>query len=507
MEEIFGRIIEADSKFKDEGSFIYGTSGFRTEGCILHRVTFRCILALALRSNATKQYCGIMITASHNPADDNGIKLIDSNGEVVDKECEAIAMEIVNAPDLKEVLQKYFTEFNANILMGYDTRKTSPELADAAKACLDAIGANYKIYPEHTTPHIHWLVKYTNETGQQHEADAYWSFFEGHFRYIMSNVASDKHETSVMIDCSDGVGGAHTKVLAEHLSDIFQISYINADGETLNENTGAEFVHKVRKFPKNYDLKETKSASLDGDADRVVYFMDHNNEFVCLDGDRLIVLYVTAVKKLLEGTGINPGVVTTVYANSSVVTYIQDTLQCEVVFTGTGVKNMHPAAAKMDVGVYFESNGHGTLLFKPEVLEAVRGNELAFNFLSLSNITVGDALVDVLLAEASLRILNFTIFDWLALYTDTPAKTTATKVKDRAHYVATPDERKLAQPESLATKIYTTQAEQYPEARTVVRASGTEPIVRVYAEASTQERADALAQFIVDAIAEFEATY
>ena len=85
-------------------------------------------------------------------------------------------------------------------------------------------------------------------------------------------------------------------------------------------------MHKVRKFPKNYDLKETKSASLDGDADRVVYFMDHNNEFVCLDGDRLIVLYVTAVKKLLEGTGINPGVVTTVYANSSVVTYIQDTL-------------------------------------------------------------------------------------------------------------------------------------------------------------------------------------
>ena len=45
-----------------------------------------------------------MITASHNPADDNGIKLIDSNGEVVSKECEAIAMEIVNAPNLKEVL-------------------------------------------------------------------------------------------------------------------------------------------------------------------------------------------------------------------------------------------------------------------------------------------------------------------------------------------------------------------------------------------------------------------
>ena len=54
MDEIFDRIVAADSQFKDEGSFIYGTSGFRTVGSTLHRVTFRCILALALRCNETK---------------------------------------------------------------------------------------------------------------------------------------------------------------------------------------------------------------------------------------------------------------------------------------------------------------------------------------------------------------------------------------------------------------------------------------------------------------------
>lgn len=114
------------------------------------------------------------------------------------------------------------------------------------------------------------------------------------------------------------------------------------------------------------------------------------------------------------------------------------------------MKNMHPAAAKMDVGVYFESNGHGTVLCKDEIMFGLQTNELAWNFLSLSNMTVGDALVDALLAEASLRILNFTVLDWLALYTDTPAKTTAIKVKDRSHYVATPDERQLQAPEALA---------------------------------------------------------
>lgn len=187
--------------------------------------------------------------------------------------------------------------------------------------------ATYFMHPFSTTPHVHWLTMRTNwANGKQQELPSYWEFFEGHFRWIMNNVASDKHEKSLLIDCSDGVGGRHTKVLAEHLADIFTITYINADEETLNENTGAEFVHKVRQFPKNYSLKETKSCSLDGDADRVVYFMDHNDEFVCLDGDRLIVLYVTALKKLLEGTGINPGVVTTVYANASVVKYIEETL-------------------------------------------------------------------------------------------------------------------------------------------------------------------------------------
>jgi phosphoacetylglucosamine mutase len=179
----------------------------------------------------------------------------------------------------------------------------------------------------------------------------------------------------------------------------------------------------------------------------VVYFLDHNDRFECLDGDRLIVLYVTALKKLLEGTGVSPAVVTTVYANAAVVNYIRDVLQCQLEFTGTGVKNMHPAAAQYDVGVYFESNGHGTVLAKPEVIERVRSNELAWRFLSLSNQTVGDALVDVMLAEASLRILNLTVADWMNLYTDIPAKTTRIVVKDRARYVATPDETRLLQPE------------------------------------------------------------
>jgi phosphoacetylglucosamine mutase len=49
MEEVFARLIAADQTYRDEGQFVYGTSGFRTVGATLHRVTFRSVLVLAVR--------------------------------------------------------------------------------------------------------------------------------------------------------------------------------------------------------------------------------------------------------------------------------------------------------------------------------------------------------------------------------------------------------------------------------------------------------------------------
>jgi phosphoacetylglucosamine mutase len=45
---------------------------------------------------------------------------------------------------------------------------------------------------------------------------------------------------------------------------------------------------------------------------------------------------------------------------------------CEVVLTATGVKWLHAAAHKFDVGVYFEANGHGTVLFSKEACEKLQ---------------------------------------------------------------------------------------------------------------------------------------
>lgn len=72
------------------------------------------------------------------------------------------------------------------------------------------------------------------------------------------------------------------------------------------------------------------------------------------------------------------GVVQTAYANGASTKYLED-LGLEVIFTPTGVKYLHEEAAHYDIGIYFEANGHGTILFSENFLcwLEVRSTELS----------------------------------------------------------------------------------------------------------------------------------
>lgn len=67
---------------------------------------------------------------------------------------------------------------------------------------------------------------------------------------------------------------------------------------------------------------------------------------------------------------INPkiGFVQTYYANYSSSEYLKNTYNMDPCYAATGVKHLHEKAEHYDIGIYYEANGHGTVIFNKNFL-------------------------------------------------------------------------------------------------------------------------------------------
>ena len=226
-----------------------------------------------------------------------------------------------------------------------------------------------------------------------------------------------------------------------------------------------------------------------------------------MDGDKIATLAASFIGDLAKEAGLaqdlNIGVVQTAYANGSSTKYVEKTLGLPVECTPTGVKWLHHAATKFDVGVYFEANGHGTVVFSQQALKAfhTRSPESPAQASALStlkaltdliNQTVGDALSDMLLVETILAHKTWTPREWDLTYVDLPNRLVRVEVADRNMFKTTNAERTLVEPQGVQTQIDALVA-KFKDGRSFARASGTEDALRVYAEAATRSEADDLA--------------
>ena len=643
----------------------YGTAGFRCHHAALDVIAFRCgfiascVAAFSRtttnNSNAAPfNAAGICVTASHNEASDNGLKIVDGHGNVLgeayERACEMICnakteAQLENALDCFEEKLPFLetsredAKKTAVVYFGRDTRESGERLVEKAKEGARALGGRssgvaVKICDRGvvTTPMLHYFVYahgkaveafYENNKQQEEKNDedaterSLWekidaatqelAYFKrlavGYLSLIEEDEEKKKKGKNVVeglranattlpplhIDCANGVGFvAFEKLMA--LFDVIrenssssensrrsattttttttkEIALVLKNGPNdgpVNLNCGSDFVQKNQRAPETPSTRlsfvNQRCASVDGDCDRLVYFSIEEGEeegkegensskkqnFMLCDGDKLSILIAFFLIEQLFLAGlahkISLGIAHTAYSNGAFTKFCEKN-GVETVCAKTGVKNVHKAAEEhFDIGVYFESNGHGTALFSDEAVKVIE-KELVDELTRMSveqhlrkeeekhiqsvilttklkalltlkatiqtiNPAIGDAISSVLLIEGILRKKgNMPFQEWHAMYRDLPTKQTKVKVRDRTVIECFDSERKCLKPEGLQQRIdeilLLDSCVKNNNRRAFVRPSGTEDIVRVYVEASDAETCEKISTKVEEAVIEF----
>uniref|UniRef100_A0A915P9Z5 Alpha-D-phosphohexomutase alpha/beta/alpha domain-containing protein n=1 Tax=Meloidogyne floridensis TaxID=298350 RepID=A0A915P9Z5_9BILA len=434
---------------------IYGTSGFRAKADEqLQLIVYRAAFYAAVRAKKLGKAVGMMITASHNPGCDNGLKLVDPSGRMLAMECEEELTKIANGTEEEfekfkneEIQQIKNNEGKDNptpiIVIATDTRPSSAVLYEEAVKGIKLLGifVNIKYFEHHTTPQLHYIVKAINE---KKPVDDYIQQFRRALEKSREflNVEENKNLSPLYLDCANGVGSLWIAKYLENNGfickngldviknedenldkNIILVNLFNTNtnnGELLNNGCGADFVKIKTSLPANFpaDLPVgTRCVSFDGDADRLIYFYSNLEGKICLlDGDHICAIFTKFINEQLNEAKINGelinlnfGVVQTAYANGN----------------STRTKHLEEAALNYDIGIYFEANGHGTVYFSDKFYKLIKEGEngkekeeipryikLLSLFSKLVNEVDGDAIADLLTVEFLLRYFNWTIQDW-----------------------------------------------------------------------------------------------
>jgi phosphoglucosamine mutase len=390
------------SSYMFEYALVAGITSSGADAYLLHVTTTPSVAFITLTEDFD---CGIMVSASHNPYYDNGIKLINSNGEKMDEET------ILKVED-------------------YIDGKTE----EIPFASGDKIGITV-------------------------------DFFAGRNRYIAHLLAQARRSFKnykVGLDCANGASWSIAKIVFDALGAKTYVINAKPNGTNINTDCGSTHIEGLQKFVVENGLDV--GFAFDGDADRCLAVDEKGN---VVSGDAIMYLYAIYQKERNHLT------------NNTVVTTIMSNFGLYKAFDAAGINYEKTAVGDKYVYENMTKNGH------------IIGGEDSGHIIFSKYATTGDGLLTAIKVMEVMTAKKVSLSELTKGFVKYPQLLVNVKVTSKKEVNEDPDVQ--AEVKKVAEALGNT-------GRILVRESGTEPLIRVMVEATTDEECEKYVYQVVDLI-------
>lgn len=357
---------------------------------------------VAYLTRLQKASAGIMISASHNPAEDNGIKFFGSDGFKLDDEQELEIEALLDA-----------------------------EVDDLPRPSAEGLGTLDE-FPE-------GLLKYS--------------------QFLAQTIPGDLSGITVCIDAANGATSTSVnRLFADVETDFFTMG-TSPNGLNINDGVGSTHPEKLAEMV--VEKGADAGLAFDGDGDRIIA-VDELGQIV--DGDKIMYIcatYLAEKNRLKKDT-----IVTTVMSNLG-FHKATEAAGLNAVITQVGDRYVVEEMRKNDYNFGGEQSGH--MVF------------LDYN-------TTGDGMLSGIQLLNVMKQTGKKLSELAAEVTVYPQKLVNIRVTDKYNAMDNAEIKQI---------VEAMEAEMNGDGRILVRPSGTEPLLRIMAEAPTQEKVD----YYVDQIA------
>lgn len=348
---------------------------------------------------------GVVVSASHNPPEYNGIKFFDARG---------FKLTIEEEEEIERLIEGGITSSKSGLELGQSFER------------LDLV--------------------------------------EAYSKFLTNSVATDLSELKVALDC--GFGATYHLAPAVFSSLLAEVQAFNClpDGSNINVKCGSTNPGKVQAevVSQRLDL----GLAYDGDGDRVIA-VDEKGEVV--DGDEILAMMAFDLKE--KGKLKNNKVVATVMSNLGFEKALKEN---EIELIRTPVGDRHVLQAMLKEG-------------------AVLGGEQSGHIIFLEDTTTGDGLLTSLKLAELIKAKKQPLSILKKKFVKYPQILKSVKVTRKEDWEKN---------KRLSQEIKRTEESLAGQGRILVRASGTEPLIRVMIEAESQELAEELAEKLVKVVQE-----